>query len=129
LAAILALLVIFPGPSSGSLVEKIVVVVNGVPHTFSDMRKFARDRLNRDVKLDELAAGRVPKQWVEEFITYELIRTEVRNTRIRVRDAYIDSFIRAVRERYALSPAQLDALLIRAGQTPAQYRDEGRCRI
>ena len=64
-AAILTFLVIFPGPSSGSLVEKIVVVVNGVPHTFSDMRKFARDRLNQDVKLDELTAGRVPKQWVE----------------------------------------------------------------
>ncbi len=128
-AAILALLVIFPGPSSGSLVEKIVVVVNGVPHTFSDMRKFARDRLNRDVKLDELTAGRVPKQWVEEFITYELIRTEVRNTGIRVRDADIDRFIRAVRERNELSPAQFAALLKRDGKTLAQYRDEVRGRI
>ncbi len=128
-AAILALLVIFPGPSSGSLVEKIVVVVNGVPHTFSDMRKFARDRLNREVKLDELTAGRVPKQWVEEFITYELIRTEVRNTGIRVRDADIDRYVRAVRERNELSLAQFDALLKRDGKTLAQYREEVRGRI
>ncbi len=128
-AAFLALLMTFPGPSAGSLVEKIVVVVNGVPHTFSDLRKFARDRLKQDVRLDELTAGRVPKQWVEEFITYELIRTEVRNTGIRVRDADIDRYIRAVRERNELSPAQFDALLARDGKTLAQYRDEVRGRI
>ena len=71
--AFLALLAVFPVSSPGSLVEKIVVVVNGVPNTFSDLRKFARTKLKQDVDLDELTAGRVPKQWLEEFITHELI--------------------------------------------------------
>ena len=66
--AFLALLAVFPVSSPGSLVEKIVVVVNGVPNTFSDLRKFARTKLKQDV--DELTAGRVPKQWLEEFITH-----------------------------------------------------------
>ncbi len=132
LAALLtlaALLAGFPGPSPGSVVEKIVVVVNGDPHTFSDLREFARTRLNQDVQIDALTAGQVPEQWVEEFITHELIRTEVRNGGIRVRDADIDKHIRSVRERNDLTPAEFDALLRRDGKTSAQYRDEVRRRI
>ena len=128
-AAFLTLLGTFPGPAPGSLVEKIVVVVNGSPHTFSDLRKFARTSLNQDVPLDELTAGRVPKQWLEDFITYELIRAEVRNTGIRVRDADVDGYIRTFRERNDLTPTQLSALLQRDGKTMEQYREEIRTRI
>ena len=87
------------------------MVVNGVPNTFSDLRKFARTKLKQDVELDELTAGRVPKQWLEEFITHELIRAEVKNTGIRVRDTDIDKYIQAVRKRNDLTPTQFDALL------------------
>ncbi len=128
-AAFLALLGTFPGPAPGSPVEKIVVVVNGSPHTFSDLRKFARTRLNQDVQLDELTAGRVPKQWIEDFITHEIISAEVRNTGIRVRDADIDGHIRTLRERNNLTPTQLSALLQRDGKTMEQYREEVRARI
>jgi len=128
-AAFLALLGAFPTPSPGSLVEKIVVVVNGVPHTFSDLREFARTRYRQSVELDELTAGRVPKEWLEEFITHELIGAEVSNTGIRVRDDDIDRYIRTLRERNDLTPTQLDALLKRDGKTMAQYREEVRFRI
>ena len=127
--AFLALLALFPVSSPGSLVEKIVVVVNGVPNTFSDLRKFARTKLKQDVKLDELTAGRVPKQWLEEFITHELIRAEVKNTGIRVRDTDIDKYIQAVRKRNDLTPTQFDALLKQDGKTIAEYREEVRARI
>ena len=128
-AAFLALLGAFPGTSPGSMVEKIVVVVNDVPHTFSDLRKFARTRYRQDVELDELTAGRVSKEWLEEFITHELINAEVRNTGIRVRDDDIDRYIRTLRERNDLTPAQFDALLRQDGKTMAQYREEARFRI
>ncbi len=128
-AVFVALLGTFPGPAPGSLVEKIVVVVNGSPHTFSDLRKFARTRLNQDVQLDELTAGRVPRQWLEDFITHELIRAEVRNTGIRVRDADIDGYILNVRERNDLTLTQLSAMLQRDGKTMDQYREEIRARL
>lgn len=128
-AAFLAFLLIFPGASPGSLVEKIVVVVNGSPHTFSDLRKFARTRLNQDVRIEELTAGRVPRQWLEDFITHEIIRAEVRNTGIRVRDADIDQYIQGVRERNDLTPTQFAAFLQRDGKTMEQYREEVRNRI
>lgn len=128
-AALLALLAGFPGPSLGSLVEKVVVVVNGVPHTFSDFRKFVRDRLDRDVRLEDLTAARVPKEWVEEFITRELIRAAVRNTGIRVRDADIDRYILTFRQQNDLTPTQLRSLLRRDGKTMAQHREEVRFRI
>ena len=115
--AFLALLAVFPVSSPGSLVEKIVVVVNGVPNTFSDLRKFARTKLKQDVELDDLTAGRVPKQWLEEFITHELIRAEVKNTGIRVRDTDIDKYIQTVRKRNDLTPTQFDALLKQDGKT------------
>ncbi len=128
-AALLALVALVPGAASANLVEKIVVVVNGAPHTFSDFRKFARDNLRQDVRLDEITAGRVPQEWLEEFITNELIQAEVRGTGIRVRDADIDSYIEAVRKQNKLSVAQFDALVQRQGKDMQQYRQEVRAQI
>lgn len=128
-AALLALALFLPGSASGSLVEKIVVVINGAPHTFSDFQKFARTRLKKDVELDELTAARVPQGWLEDFITQELIRTEVKNTGIRVRDENIDGYIKTVREQNKLTATQFTALLQRDGKSMAQYREEVRAQI
>lgn len=128
-AVLLGLCLLFPGAASANLVEKIVVVVNGVPHTFSDLKKFARDRLGKDVRLDELTAGRAPQEWLEDFITNELVQAEVRGTGIRVREEDIDGYIRALREQNRLSAGQFAALLERQGKDMRQYRDEVRRQI
>lgn len=128
-AAFLALLAVFPSASPGSLVEKIVVVVNGIPHTFSDLRKFTQDKLKQDIELDELTAGRVPKAVLDDFITHELIRAEVKNTGIRVRDADIDRYIEALRKRNNVTLTQLTAMLERDGKDMEQYREEVRAQI
>ena len=125
----LALFLLVPGAASANLVEKIVVVVNGAPHTFSDFRKFINENLSQSVRLDELAAGKVPKEWLEEFITNELIQAEVRGTGIRVREEDIDSYIEAVREQNKFSPAQFAALLERQGKDMRRYRQEVRGQI
>ena len=127
--AFVALWVLLSGAASANLVEKVVVVVNGVPHTFSDLRKFTQDRLGEDVRLDELTAGRAPQEWLEEFITDELVQAEVRGTGIRVREEDIDGYIRALREQNRLSPAQFAGLLERQGKDMRQYRDEVRRQI
>ena len=121
-ATVLALA--FPAVAFGAVVEKIVVVVNGVPHTYSDLRKFTQTRLGQDIPLDELVAGRAPKRLVEEFITAEIIKAEVKGTGIQVRDADIDAYIRKVRERNNLTPAQLTAVLKRDGKDMDQYREQ-----
>ena len=128
-AAALLLALALPATSFGALVEKIVVVVNGVPHTFSDLRKFTKTRLRQDIELDELIAGRVPKKWVEEFITAELIKAEVKGTGIHVQEADIDNAIRSVRDRNNVTLAQLAAALKRDGKDMNQYREEVRREI
>lgn len=128
-AVLLAVLAVFPGSSSARLVEKIVVVINGVPHTYSDLRKFTNARLRQDVQIDELAAGRAPKEWLEQFITEELIEAEVKGTGIRVGDEDIDGYIRTFRERNGLTLAQLTSLLRREGKDMARYREEVRVQI
>lgn len=123
-AGVLALALAFPAASIGAVVEKIVVVVNGAPHTFSDLRDFTKTRLRQDIQLDELTAGRVPKKLVEEFITAELIKAEVRGTGIRVQDADVDAFIESVRKRNNLTLPQLTEALKRDGKDLEQYREE-----
>ncbi len=123
-ATVLALA--FPAAAFGAVVEKIVVVVNDVPHTYSDLRKFTQTRLGQDVRLDELTAGRVPKRLVEEFITAELIKAEVKGTGIQVRDADIDAYIENIRKRNNVTLAELTAALKRDGKEMDQYRDQVR---
>ena len=128
-AALLALFALFPGSAPADLVEKIVVVVNGVPHTFSDFRKFASENLSQSVRLDELTAGRVPEAWLEEFITNQLVQAEVKGTGIRVREEDIDNYIKALREQNKLSPAQFARMLERQGKDRKRYRQEVRAQI
>ena len=127
--ALIACLTQFPGAASANLIEKIVVVVNGVPHTFSDFRAFIRDNRSQAVRLDDLVAGRVPEEWLEEFITNELVQAEVKGTGIRVREEDIDRFIKAVQERNNLSPAQFARLLERQGKDRRRHRQEVRAQI
>ncbi len=125
-ATVLTLALAFPAVASGTVVEKIVVVVNGVPHTYSDLREFTQTRLGQDIRIDELTAGRVPKRLVEEFITAELIKAEVKGTGIRVQDADIDNFIQSMAKRNNLTLAELTAALKRDGKEMEQYRKEVR---
>ena len=124
--AVLALALAFPATCFGAMVEKIVVVVNGAPHTFSDLRHFTKNKLRQDIRLDELTAGRVPKKWVEEFITAELIKAEVRGTGISVQAADVDAYIERIRKRNNVTLNELAAALKRDGQDMERYREQVR---
>lgn len=125
-AILLASVFVFPGGPFGAVVEKIVVVVNGAPHTFSDFRKFTQTRLGRDIQLDDLTSGRVPKKLLEEFITAELIRAEVKGTGIRVQDTHIDAHIQLVQKQNDVTLTQLADALKRDGKSMDQYRNQVR---
>ncbi len=125
-AVLLASVLVFPGGSFAAIVEKIVVVVNGAPHTFSDFRKFTQTRLGRDIQLDELTSGRVSKKFLEEFITAALIRAEVKGTGIRVQDTHIDAAIQVVQKQNNFTLTQLADALKRDGKSMDQYRKQVR---
>jgi len=104
------------------VIEKIIVVVDGEPLTYSDFRKFAKIKLGRNPELQELTAGQVSKEALEEFITEQLIRAEVKRMGIRVSERDVDNYIEAVMQRSNLTSADLRAALQREGVGMEQYR-------
>jgi len=120
------LLGVSPAASWARVVEKIIVVVDGEPLTYSDFTKFAKLKLGRRPELQELTAGQVSKEALEEFITEELIRAEVKRMGIRVSDPDVDNYIQTVMQRSHLTRADLQAALAREGVSMAQYRDQVR---
>jgi peptidyl-prolyl cis-trans isomerase SurA len=123
------LLLVSPVTSGARVVEKIVVVVDGEPFTYWDFRKFAKAKLGRTPSLQELTSGQVSKEMLEEFITEQLIRAEVKRMGIHVSDRDIDNYIQTVMQRSNLTSADLMAALQRDGVTMAQYRDQVRSQL
>lgn len=129
IGSLVLLLAVLPVASEARIVEKIIVVVNGEPLTYSDFRKFARVKLGRNLELQELAAGQVSKEVLEEFITEQLIREEVKRMGIRVSEQDIDNYIQSVMQRSNLSRAELLAALQREGVDMEQYRSQVRSQL
>lgn len=122
-------LVALPRAADARIVEKIVVVVNGEPLTYSDFRKFAKLKLGRNPDLNELMDGQVSKELLEEFITEQLIREEVKRMGIRVSEQDVDNYIQNVMQRSNLTPADLLAALKREGVDMEQYREQVRSQL
>lgn len=122
-------LVIAPVTSWARVVEKIIVVVDGEPLTYSDFRKFARVKLGRDPELQELTDGQISKESLEEFITEQLIRAEVKRMGIRVSEQDVDSYIQTVMQRSNLTSADLRAALQKEGVGMEEYQDQVRSQL
>lgn len=120
---------VLPAASEARVVEKIVIVVNGEPLTYSDFRKFARLKLGRNLELQELTAGQVSKEVLEEFITEQLIREEVKRMGIRVSEEDVDIYVNNVMQRSNLTTADLLAALQREGVDMEQYREQVRSQL
>lgn len=119
-------LVVAPVTSPARVIEKIIVVVDGEPLTYSDFRKFAKVKLGRSPELQELTDGQVSKEALEEFITEQLIRAEVKRMGIRVSDQDVDNYIQTVMQRSNLTSADLRAALQREGIGMEQYEEQVR---
>lgn len=106
-----------------TVIEQIVVVVDGDPYTMTDLKDYVRTRSRRDFSTEELThPSTYSKAALEQFITEKLITSEVNRLGIKVSEEDIDNYIEKVKRRTRISDAQLRAALRRDGVKMEQYR-------
>lgn len=106
-----------PVAVSGSVVNRIVALVDGDPITLYDVTTFSTS----DPRLAD-AARNNPEGVLELLVTQKVLAKEVAAQGIAISDAEIDRYIENVRQRNNLDEAQLDAALAQQGLTMQRYR-------
>ncbi len=113
-----------------TVIEQIVVVVDGDPYTMTDLKDYVRTKSRRDFSTEELTqVSTKSKAVLEQFITQKLITAEVDRLGIKVSEENINEYIEKVKRRTRISNAQLRAALRRDGVKMEQYRASIRAEI
>ena len=113
-----------------TVIEQIVVVVDGDPYTMTDLKDYVRTKSRRDFSTEELTqVSTKSKAVLEQFITEKLIAAEVDRLGIKVSEENINEYIEKVKRRTRISDAQLRAALRRDGVKIEQYRASIRAEI
>lgn len=107
-----------PTAVTGTVVNRIVALVDGDPITSYEVRKFAAE----DPRLAQSNAS--SSDVLEIVITKKVLEKEIEAQGIKVTDADIDRYIANVRERNNINEEQLDIALAQQGMTRARYRQQ-----
>jgi peptidyl-prolyl cis-trans isomerase SurA len=105
--------------SSGTVVNRIVALVDGDPITAYEVKDFAAS----DVRMHQAGAAS-PAEVLDVLITKRVIEKEVEAQGIVIQDADIDHYLANVKERNHIDDAQLDAALAQQGITRDEYRSQ-----
>jgi len=119
-------------PLLAMLVEQVIVVIDGVPYTVSDLDQYAKTKTGAKLPTHEFTkVSQDAKSLVilEQFITDKLIAAEVKRLGVIVGDEQIDRFIEMIKERNQLTDAQLTMVLHRDGMDMERYRKSIRTEI
>lgn len=119
-------------PLLAMLVEQVVVVVDGDPHTLSDLDQYAKTKTGAKMPTHELSKMSQDSKSLailEQFITDKLISAEAKRLGIIVDDAQINGFIAMIVEKNGLTEAQLVAVLRRDGMDMKRYRESIRSQM
>ena len=108
-----------PVAVTGTVVNRIVALVDGDPVTMHEVQSFTTD----DPRLAE-AARNDPAGVLELVVTQKVLSKEVEAQGITISEAEIDRYISTIRERNHLTDEQLDAALAQQGLTRARYRKQ-----
>jgi peptidyl-prolyl cis-trans isomerase SurA len=108
-----------PVAVTGTVVNRIVALVDGEPVTMHEVDTFTTD----DPRLAE-AARADPAGVLELVITQKILSKEVEARGITISDAEIDRYIDTIKERNHITDDQLDAALAQQGLTRARYRKQ-----
>jgi peptidyl-prolyl cis-trans isomerase SurA len=108
-----------PVAVTGTVVNRIVALVDGDPITQHEIQTFATD----DPRLAE-AARNDPAGVLELVVTQHILTKEVQAQGIVISDAEIDRYIDTIKQRNHLTDEQLDAALAQQGLTPERYRKQ-----
>jgi parvulin-like peptidyl-prolyl isomerase len=108
-----------PVAVTGTVVNRIVALVDGDPITMHEVNSFTTD----DPRLAE-AARQDPAGVLELVVTQHILTKEVQAQGIVISDAEIDRYIDTIKQRNNLDDAQLDAALAQQGLTRERYRKQ-----
>lgn len=108
-----------PVAVTGTVVNRIVALVDGDPITMHEVSTFTTD----DPRLAE-AARNDPGGVLELVVTQRILSKEVQAQGITIADAEIDRYIATIRQRNNLTEEQLDAALSQQGLTRERYRKQ-----
>jgi len=100
------------------LVNKILATVDGEPVTIYQLKQFTQD----SIRGRQLNASVDPAGLLDALITEKLIQKEVSDKGVIVRDADVDRYIEAIKERNKIDDEKLKAALAAQGVTMEGYR-------
>lgn len=118
----LFLLPLFSSARAG-VVEQVLVVIDGEPHTLSDFKTYARNQMGRQFPAGDLnTLSKEDQEVIEQYITDKLLAAEIKQAGIKVADEDIDNYINQVKEKNNLNEAQLKQALAADGLSWEKYR-------
>lgn len=119
-----------PGLVPADVVERVIVVIDGEPHSLSDLKGYAKTHLGQEFPKGDLARiGKEDQEVLEQFITEKLLAAEVKRLGIKVREQDIDAYIARIKERNRIGDEELSVALRREGVTMEKYRSSIRAEI
>src|SRR5436190_11799677 len=105
------------------VIEQVLVVIDGEPHTLTDFKNYARRQMGREFPVGDLnALGKEDQQVIEQFITDKLLAAEVKQAGIKVTDEEINGYIDQVKEKNHIDEQELRRALAADGLSWEKYR-------
>jgi peptidyl-prolyl cis-trans isomerase SurA len=109
--------------AGAAVVEQVLVVIDGDPHTLSDFKNYAKKQLGRVFPAGDLnALGKEDQEVIEQYITDKLVASEIKQAGIKVADEDINNYIDQVKEKNHISEEQLKQALAADGLSWEKYR-------
>lgn len=130
-AAILAGLAgLSPPGAPASVIEQVVVAIDGEPYTLSSLKEYSRSKLSRQFPNGNLdPIGQEDREILEEFITDKLVAAEVKRLDIKVSAEDVEHYIGQIRQRNQMSEQELSDILKREGLSREHYQENIRREI
>ncbi|MBI4528759.1 MAG: peptidylprolyl isomerase [Deltaproteobacteria bacterium] len=112
------------------VIEQVLAVIDGEPYTLSNLKEYARTKMNREFPVGDLnAIGPEDKEILEDFIIERLLAAEINQAGIKVAAEDIDRYIDQIKEKNRLNDADLAEALRREGMTLEKYRSSVRSKL
>jgi peptidyl-prolyl cis-trans isomerase SurA len=119
----IAFLFFFYQTASATVIEQLIVVIDGEPYTLSNLTLYAKTKMNREFPTGDLnKINASDREVLEQFITEKLLESEAREAGIRISDEEVNRYIDEIKKRNRLSDDDLKTVLGREGQTIQSYR-------
>jgi peptidyl-prolyl cis-trans isomerase SurA len=126
----LGLLAVAPSRLAATIVEQVVVAIDGEPYTLSNLKDYAESKMKREFPKGDLnKIEDEDKEVLEQFITEKLVTAEVKRLGISLSDQEIDQYIDEIKKKNDLSDEDLTEALRREGLTREQYRESVRAEL